>query len=116
MGKSLGNTIDPIALVNQYGADALRYYFLKEVELGKDGDFNETRFVNVVNADLANDLGNLLNRTLGMLKKYCKSEIPNLDLGTIPVDHPLKALGETLAIAPVPPTTTSTLPPPVSRY
>ncbi|QCS48523.1 methionine--tRNA ligase [Picosynechococcus sp. PCC 11901] len=96
MGKSLGNTIDPIALVNQYGADALRYYFLKEVELGKDGDFNETRFVNVVNADLANDLGNLLNRTLGMLKKYCKSEIPALDLATISADHPLKALGETL--------------------
>lgn len=96
MGKSLGNTIDPIALVNQYGSDALRYYFLKEVELGKDGDFNETRFVNVVNADLANDLGNLLNRTLGMLKKYCKSEIPALDLATIPAEHPLKTLGETL--------------------
>ncbi|BAW97465.1 methionyl-tRNA synthetase [[Synechococcus] sp. NIES-970] len=96
MGKSLGNTIDPIALVNQYGSDALRYYFLKEVELGKDGDFNETRFINVVNADLANDLGNLLNRTLGMLKKYCKSEIPPLDLATIAADHPLKALGATL--------------------
>lgn len=96
MGKSLGNTIDPFALVDQYGSDALRYYFLKEIELGKDGDFNETRFINVVNADLANDLGNLLNRTLGMLKKYCKSEIPALDLAEIPLDHPLKTLGITL--------------------
>ncbi|MGB2924683.1 MAG: methionine--tRNA ligase [Limnothrix sp.] len=96
MGKSLGNTIDPFALVEQYGADALRYYFLKEIELGKDGDFNETRFINVVNADLANDLGNLLNRTLGMLKKYCKSEIPQLDLSQILLEHPLKALGQTL--------------------
>lgn len=93
MGKSLGNTIDPVALVHQYGSDALRYYFLKEIELGKDGDFNETRFINTVNADLANDLGNLLNRTLGMLKKYCQSVIPALDPGKIAADHPLKALG-----------------------
>ncbi len=96
MGKSLGNTIDPVELVEKYGSDALRYYFIKEVELGKDGDFNETRFINTVNADLANDLGNLLNRTLGMLKKYCKSEIPQLDLQTIADDHPLKALGKDL--------------------
>ncbi|OKH19280.1 methionine--tRNA ligase [[Limnothrix rosea] IAM M-220] len=96
MGKSLGNIIDPFELVDRYGSDALRYYFLKEVELGKDGDFNEVRFINTVNADLANDLGNLLNRTLGMLKKYCKSEIPQLDLATIADDHPLKALGHHL--------------------
>lgn len=96
MGKSLGNTIDPFALVEQYGSDALRYYFLKEIELGKDGDFNETRFVNTVNADLANDLGNLLNRTLGMLKKYCQSVIPTIDLTAIAPDHPLKSLGNNL--------------------
>ena len=53
MGKTLGNTIDPFDLVARYGADAVRYYFLKEIELGKDGDFNETRFINVLNADLA---------------------------------------------------------------
>jgi methionyl-tRNA synthetase len=96
MGKSLGNTIDPFALVDQYGSDALRYYFLKEIELGKDGDFNETRFINTVNADLANDLGNLLNRTLGMLKKYCQSVIPAIDLTAIAPDHPLKSLGQGL--------------------
>ena len=55
----------PVAVSQvQYGADAVRYYFLKEIEFGKDGDFNQTRFVNTLNADLANDLGNLLNRTL----------------------------------------------------
>ncbi|AFY38677.1 methionyl-tRNA synthetase [[Leptolyngbya] sp. PCC 7376] len=96
MGKSLGNTIDPFELVDKYGSDALRYYFLKEVELGKDGDFNEIRFINTVNADLANDLGNLLNRKLGMLKKYCKSVVPQQNLGDIADDHPLKALGKDL--------------------
>jgi methionyl-tRNA synthetase len=93
MGKTLGNTIDPFVLVSQYGSDAVRYYFLKEIELGKDGDFNETRFVNRLNADLANDLGNLLNRTLGMLIKYCQgncSGITGIDLAN---DNPLKQIG-----------------------
>lgn len=93
MGKSLGNTLDPFALVDKYGADGVRYYFLKEIEFGRDGDFNETRFVNVLNADLANDLGNLLNRTLGMLKKYCGGSYPALSGEAFPLDHPLKGLG-----------------------
>ncbi|MDJ0590708.1 MAG: methionine--tRNA ligase [Pleurocapsa sp. MO_226.B13] len=93
MGKTLGNTIDPFDLVSKYGADAVRYYFLKEIELGKDGDFNETRFINVLNADLANDLGNLLNRTLGMLKKYCQSKVPQLSGADYSSDHPLKSIG-----------------------
>lgn len=93
MGKSLGNTLDPVALVKRYGADAVRYYFLKEIEFGKDGDFNETRFINVLNADLANDLGNLLNRTLKMAHKYCDRKVPNCQSENIPSDHPLKAIG-----------------------
>lgn len=93
MGKSLGNTLNPVELVNRYGADAIRYYFLKEIEFGRDGDFNETRFVDIVNADLANDLGNLLNRTLGMVQKYCGGEIPNIKGEEIPVDNPLKKIG-----------------------
>jgi methionyl-tRNA synthetase len=96
ISKTLGNTIDPIDLIDRYGADAIRYYFLKEIEFGQDGDFNETRFVNIVNADLANDLGNLLNRTLGMVKRYCQGQVPNCSGEDIPVDHPLKAIGVSL--------------------
>ncbi|MFQ4146963.1 methionine--tRNA ligase [Chlorogloeopsis sp. ULAP02] len=92
MGKSLGNTLDPVALTINYGADAVRYYFLKEIEFGKDGDFNEVRFINVLNADLANDLGNLLNRTLNMVKKYCAGNLPLITSEDIPVDNPLKAI------------------------
>ncbi|AFY70908.1 methionyl-tRNA synthetase [Thalassoporum mexicanum PCC 7367] len=76
MGKSLGNTIDPFDLVDRYGADAIRYYFLKEIEFGRDGDFNEERFINTVNADLANSLGNLLSRSIGMAVKYCQKQVP----------------------------------------
>ena len=93
MGKSLGNVIDPYELVDKYGADAIRYYFLKEIEVGEDGDFNETRFINTVNADLANDLGNLLNRTRGMLKKYCKNNLPALTTADIDDDNPVKQIG-----------------------
>ncbi|MEM1369881.1 MAG: methionine--tRNA ligase [Cyanobacteria bacterium P01_H01_bin.15] len=96
MGKSLGNTIDPVALIEQYGADAVRYYFLKEIEFGRDGDFSESRFITVLNADLANDLGNLLNRTLGMAKKYCDSQIPVINVDDIPENHPLKSIGSGL--------------------
>jgi methionyl-tRNA synthetase len=96
MSKSEGNTIDPQALVDRYGAEALRYYFLKSFEFGQDGDFNETRFVEIVNADLANGLGNLLNRTLGMVKKYCGSTVPVCDVANISADHPLKLLGQDL--------------------
>lgn len=77
MGKTLGNVLNPFDLVKQYGSDAVRYYFLKEIEFGRDGDFNLTRFINILNADLANDLGNLLNRTLKMAQKYCQSHVPS---------------------------------------
>ncbi|MEM9215488.1 MAG: methionine--tRNA ligase [Cyanobacteria bacterium P01_F01_bin.150] len=96
MSKSLGNVLDPVALTQTYGADAIRYYFTKEIELGRDGDFSEVRFINILNADLANDLGNLLNRTLGMAKKYCNSTIPDLNIATIPLENPLKSNGTTL--------------------
>ncbi|NJL82800.1 MAG: methionine--tRNA ligase [Chloroflexaceae bacterium] len=96
MGKSLGNTLDPFDLVNRYGADAVRYYFLKEIEFGRDGDFSEHRFVTVLNADLANDLGNLLNRTLGMAHKYCGGQVPTLDPNQVDPTHPLKAIALSL--------------------
>ncbi|KAK4579112.1 hypothetical protein RGQ29_028971 [Quercus rubra] len=75
MGKSLGNTLEPNDLVHKFGTDAVRYFFLKEVEFGSDGDYSEDRFINIVNAHLANTIGNLLNRTLGLLKKNCQSTL-----------------------------------------
>lgn len=93
MGKSMGNTIDPVALVKKYGSDAVRYYFIKEIGFGKDGDFNEVRFIEVLNADLAKNLGNLLNRTLKMVKKYCAGNIPLITKENIPEDNPLRATG-----------------------
>ncbi|AFY80017.1 methionyl-tRNA synthetase [Oscillatoria acuminata PCC 6304] len=96
ISKTLGNIIDPLDLVERYGSDALRYYFLKEIEFGRDGDFNETRFINILNADLANDLGNLLNRTLGMVKKYCQGQVPKVNPEEIGDNNGLKAAGVTL--------------------
>ncbi|MEM1309606.1 MAG: methionine--tRNA ligase [Cyanobacteria bacterium P01_D01_bin.71] len=97
MGKSLGNILDPFALVDRYGADAVRFYFLKEIEFGRDGDFNETRFINVLNADLANDLGNLLNRTLKMTVRYCEGKVPQVLPDALAADHPLKDKSSRLA-------------------
>jgi len=96
MGKSLGNVLDPVALTSTYGSDAVRYYFLKEIEFGRDGDFNETRFIDTLNADLANDLGNLLNRTLGMAKRYCNLTVPQLSGDSFAPDHTLRQLGDGL--------------------
>ncbi|ASC69127.1 Methionine--tRNA ligase [Halomicronema hongdechloris C2206] len=95
MGKSLGNTLDPFVLVSTYGADAVRYYFLKEIEFGKDGDFSEPRFISVLNADLANDLGNLLNRTLRMAVRYCEGRVPDIAGADLSAD-PLRAKSQQL--------------------
>ena len=96
MGKTLGNVLDPVALVDRYGSDAVRYYFLKEIEFGRDGDFSETRFINTLNADLANDLGNLLNRTLRMAHKYCGAIVPELSPDAIHAENTLTAIGSGL--------------------
>ena len=80
----------PQVLVEAYGADAVRYYFARVVEFGRDGDFGEERFRAIVNSDLANTVGNLLNRTLGLLKKNCGGSVPG-DAAAIPQDHPLRS-------------------------
>jgi methionyl-tRNA synthetase len=70
MSKSLGNIIDPNVLADKYGAEAVRYYLLSDIATGKDADFSEERLIERYNADLANSLGNLLNRTLNMALRY----------------------------------------------
>lgn len=72
MSKSKGNVVDPVLLVEEFGADALRYFLLREITLGLDGNFSRDALIQRINADLANDLGNLLHRTLNMIGKFQK--------------------------------------------
>jgi methionyl-tRNA synthetase len=76
MSKSVGNVIDPFALADAYGVDQLRYFFLREVPFGQDGNYSHEAIVNRINADLANDLGNLAQRSLSMIHRNCDGAIP----------------------------------------
>ncbi|MEN3930856.1 methionine--tRNA ligase [Microvirga sp. W0021] len=76
MSKSVGNVIDPLELVQSYGVDQLRYFFMREVPFGQDGNYSHEAIVNRINADLANDLGNLAQRSLSMIAKNCDGKIP----------------------------------------
>jgi len=76
ISKSLGNVIDPVALKNTYGLDQVRYFLLREVPFGKDGDFSRTAMVRRVNSELSNDYGNLVQRVMSMVNKNCGSCIP----------------------------------------
>ena len=80
MSKSLGNVVEPNRLIDQFGVDVIRYFLLREVPFGLDGDFSHKALIGRINSDLANNLGNLLNRTLTMLKKYFKGELPKPDV------------------------------------
>ena len=76
MSKSVGNVIDPLALAKLYGSDELRYFLLRDVPFGQDGTYSHEAIVNRINADLANDLGNLAQRSLSMLAKNCSGILP----------------------------------------
>ena len=76
MSKSVGNVIDPFALVDAYGVDQLRYFFLREVPFGQDGNYSHEVIVNRINADLANDLGNLAQRSLTMIARQLGGVLP----------------------------------------
>ena len=90
MSKSKGNVIYPELLINKYGVDATKYYLLKELGFGQDGVFSPEDFVERFNSDLCNDLGNLLNRTIGMINKYFDGNVPKYNGHITEFDEPLE--------------------------
>lgn len=91
MSKSKGNVVDPVVLIERYGLDPIRYFLLREVPFGSDGVFSNEALINRINSDLANDLGNLLSRTVTMIEKYFKGVLPS-PVAPAPIDDDLKEL------------------------
>ena len=90
MSKSKGNVVDPMLLIEEFGADAIRYFLLREITLGQDGGFSRDALINRINADLANDLGNLLHRTLNMINKF-QAGVVLESVGESEIDKSFKA-------------------------
>jgi methionyl-tRNA synthetase len=103
MSKSRGNVVDPHHMVNRYGADAFRYFLLREVPFGQDGDFSEAAMVTAINNDLANGIGNLLSRTLTMVERFSGGIIPPAGMPAIPaleeqIERTARALPEHIEV------------------
>jgi methionyl-tRNA synthetase len=95
MSKSKGNVIDPVPLIDKYGVDTVRYYLVRETVFGGDGQFTPEQFVERINTDLANDFGNLLNRTINMVKKYFAGVVPAYQAPISEFDSQLANLTQT---------------------
>ena len=98
MSKSRGNVVDPNKMVDEFGADAFRYFLLREVPFGQDGDFSQNAMISRINSDLANGLGNLLSRTLTMIERFTQGVIP--DRGTSINQHLEKQIKEIALLSP----------------
>ena len=92
MSKSKGNVVSPYPLIEKYGVDAVRYYLVREVIFGQDGQFTPEQFVERINVDLANNLGNLVSRTVSMIQKYFDGAVPEFKEGVNPQDHELEVM------------------------
>jgi methionyl-tRNA synthetase len=92
MSKSKGNVVNPLDMIKTYGLDAYRYFLLRDVPFGLDGNFSESAIIKRYNSDLANDLGNLVYRTLTMVEKYFAGKIPDVDLSELTEDKQIGAI------------------------
>jgi len=97
MSKSRGNVVNPIDMVNKFGIDVYRYFLLRDVPFGLDGIFSEEAIIKRFNSDLANDLGNLLYRTLTMVEKYYQGSIPQIEINKIKFDEAGEAIKKTIS-------------------
>ena len=94
MSKSLGNVVKPEEMIQRFGVDPFRYFLLREVPFGQDGDFSKDALINRINSDLANDLGNLLSRTLNLIEQFTEGVIPQPSTFTYPEEKEVREVRE----------------------